>query len=97
KDAWLLVLDTEGLAVDVSVAAMKFTGDKVAEAIKSSNLEKKVKHRILIIPGKAARASGDIEDATSWRVLVGPMDSSELGRFLEKMWTPEKIEELMKS
>lgn len=92
--AWLLVVDTEGLAVDVSVAGRKFVGDKVAEVIKSTGLESKVKHRILVIPGKAARVSGEIEDATQWRVLVGPMDSSEIGKWLEKNWTPEKIKEL---
>jgi len=25
---------------------------------------------------------------------VGPMDSSEIGKWLEKNWTPEKIREL---
>lgn len=94
-NAWLLVLDTEGLAVDVSVAGRKFTGDKVAEIIKNTNLENKVKHRVLIIPGKAARVSGEIEDSTKWRVLVGPMDSSEIGKWLEKNWSPEKIRELL--
>jgi acetyl-CoA decarbonylase/synthase complex subunit gamma len=93
-NAWLLVIDTEGLAVDVSVAGRKFTGDKVAETIKSTGLEKKVSHRVLIIPGKAARVSGEVEDMTKWRVLVGPTDSSEIGKWLEKNWTPEKIKEL---
>ncbi|MCC6022628.1 MAG: acetyl-CoA decarbonylase/synthase complex subunit gamma [Desulfurococcaceae archaeon] len=93
-NAWLLVIDTEGLAVDVSVAGRKFTGDKVAETIKSTGLEKRVSHRVLIIPGKAARVSGEVEDMTKWRVLVGPTDSSEIGKWLEKNWTPEKIKEL---
>ncbi|MDW8085875.1 MAG: acetyl-CoA decarbonylase/synthase complex subunit gamma, partial [Ignisphaera sp.] len=53
-NAWLLVVDTEGLAVDVSVAGRKLTGERVREAIKASNLEQKLKHRVLIIPGKAA-------------------------------------------
>lgn len=93
-NAWLLVVDTEGLAVDVSVAGRKLTGEKVREAIKSSNLEQKVKHRILILPGKAARMQGDIEDATGWKVVVGPAESSEIGKFLEKIWLPEKLKEL---
>jgi acetyl-CoA decarbonylase/synthase complex subunit gamma len=93
-NAWLLVIDTEGLAIDVSVAGRKFTGDKVAETIKSTGLEKRVSHRVLIIPGKAARVSGEVEDMTKWRVLVGPTDSSEIGKWLEKNWTPEKIKEL---
>jgi acetyl-CoA decarbonylase/synthase complex subunit gamma len=93
-NTWLIVIDSEGLAVDVSVAAKKFTGDKVLEVIKSAKLDEKVKHRVLIIPGKAARVSGDIEDATGWKVIVGPMDSSEISKFLEKIWTSEKLKEL---
>lgn len=93
-NAWLIVIDTEGLAVDVSVAAKKFTGDKVLEVIKSSKLDEKVKHRILIIPGKAARVSGDIEDVTGWKVVVGPMDSNEISKFLDKIWASEKLKEL---
>lgn len=94
-NAWLLVVDTEGLAVDVAVAGRKFTGDRVAETIKSTELDKKVKHKVLIIPGKATRVSGEIEDASKWRVLVGPIDSSEIGKWLEKNWTSEKVKELM--
>lgn len=94
-NAWLVVIDTEGLAVDVSVAARKFTGEKVAEVIKSSELDKKVRHKVLIIPGKAARVSGDVEDATGWKVVVGPVDSSEIGKFIEKMWTENKLKELL--
>jgi len=93
-NAWLIVIDTEGLAVDVSVAAKKFTGDKVLEVLKSSKLDEKVKHRILIIPGKAARVSGDIEDVTGWKVVVGPMDSNEISKFLDKIWASEKLKEL---
>ncbi|MEM4789732.1 MAG: acetyl-CoA decarbonylase/synthase complex subunit gamma, partial [Ignisphaera sp.] len=94
-NAWLVVIDTEGLAVDVAVAAKKFTGDKIAEVIKSAELDKKVKHKVLIIPGKAARVSGDIEDSTGWKVIVGPMDSSEIGKFIEKMWTEDKLKEFL--
>jgi endonuclease-3 len=35
----------EGIAVDSAVAGRKLTAEKVAEAIKSSELENKVKHR----------------------------------------------------
>ena len=85
-NAYVLVIDTEGYAVDVAVAADKFNPDKIAQLIKETGLENKVKHRILIIPGKAARLSGDIEDFTKWRVVVGPLDSSGLPDFLAKNW-----------
>jgi acetyl-CoA decarbonylase/synthase complex subunit gamma len=82
----LLVVDTEGIAVDSAVAGRKLTAEKVAEAIKASELESKVKHRRLIIPGKAARLSGEIEESSGWQVMVGPRDSSEIPKFLQEKW-----------
>jgi acetyl-CoA decarbonylase/synthase complex subunit gamma len=85
-DTYLLVVDTEGIAVDSAVAGRKLTPDKVAEAIKASGIESKVKHKKLLIPGKAARLSGEIEEVSGWQVLVGPRDSSDIGKFLKEKW-----------
>ncbi len=85
-NAYVLVIDTEGYAVDVSVAAGKFNADAVLKAIKESGLENKVRHRILIIPGKAAKVASEIEEKTGWKVLVGPIDSSDLPKFIETKW-----------
>jgi acetyl-CoA decarbonylase/synthase complex subunit gamma len=82
----LLVIDTEGIAVDSAVAGRKLTAEKVADAIKTSGIENTVKHRKLVIPGKAARLSGEIEDLSGWQVLVGPRDSSEIPKFLQEKW-----------
>jgi acetyl-CoA decarbonylase/synthase complex subunit gamma len=85
-NCYLIVVDTEGLAVDSSVAGRKLTADKVAETIKSVKAEEKVKHRKLIIPGKAARLSGEIQELSGWEVLVGPRDSSDIPKFLQEKW-----------
>ena len=85
-DAYLLVVDTEGIAVDSAVAGRKLTADKVAEALKTFGIEDKVKHRKLIIPGKATRISGEIEELSNWQVLVGPRDSSDIPKFLQEKW-----------
>jgi len=85
-NCYLIVVDTEGLAVDSSVAGRKLTAEKVAEAIKQVKAEEKVKHRKLIIPGKAARLSGEIQELSGWEVLVGPRDSSEIPKFLQEKW-----------
>ncbi|MEM3699719.1 MAG: acetyl-CoA decarbonylase/synthase complex subunit gamma [Candidatus Bathyarchaeia archaeon] len=85
-NTYLLVVDTEGIAVDSAVAGRKLTAEKVAEAIKTSGIEGKVKHRKLIIPGKAARISGEIEELSGWQVLVGPRDSSDIPKFLQEKW-----------
>ncbi len=62
------------------------TAESIANAIKSSNIEEKIKHRTLIIPGMAARLKGEIEDETKWDVIVGPRDSSGIPGFLEDEW-----------
>jgi len=86
-EGYLLVLNTEGLSVETSVAGGQFTSAGVKDLIESSGVEKRVRHRRLVIPGKAARLKGDIEDTTGWDVLIGPQDSSEIKDFLGKHWS----------
>ena len=89
KDSYLLVVDSEGISVESAIAGRKLTADTVADAVKNFNVGDQVKHRVLIIPGRAARISGEIEDLTGWRVLVGPIDSSGIPKFLETKWKEE--------
>ena len=84
-NCYLLVLDTEGRAVDVSIAGGQFNGKSVADLIKESCVEDKVKTRTLMIPGLAAPVSGEIEDETGWEVKVGPRDSSAVAGVLLKL------------
>jgi acetyl-CoA decarbonylase/synthase complex subunit gamma len=84
--AYLLVVNSEGTAIDSGVAGRKLTAETVADAIKDSKIEEKVKHRKLIIPGKAARISGEIEELSNWQVLVGPRDSSGIAKFFQEKW-----------
>ena len=85
-NGYLLVLDTEGRAVDVSVAGSQFNGKAVADLIKETGIEDKVKTRKMVIPGLGAPVSGEIEDESGWEIMVGPRDSSALADFLrEKM------------
>lgn len=81
---WVMVPDTEGMSVLTAWAAGKLEADTVAKFIKSSGIEDKVKHRNLIIPGLVAVLSGEIEDLSKWKVLVGPKDSSKLPKFLKE-------------
>lgn len=83
---YLFIVDTEGMSVLTAVAGGKLTEDLVRESIKKCDLESLVKHRKIIIPGYASPLSGKIEDATGWRVLVGPRDAAEIEEFLEKEW-----------
>ena len=87
-NAFLIVVDTEGSAVDSGVAGRKLTAETVTEAIKETGIEKKVKHKKIIIPGKASRISGEIEELSGWKVQVGPRDSSEIPKYLQEKWQP---------
>ncbi len=87
-NAYLIVVETEGSAVDSGVAGRKLTADKVADALKTTGIESKVKHRKLIIPGKASRISGEIEELSGWKVQVGPRDSSEIPKYIIDKWQP---------
>ena len=87
-NAYLIVVETEGSAIDSGVAGRKLTAERVAEAIKASGVETKVKHRKIIIPGKASRISGEIEELSGWKVQVGPRDSSEIPKYLIEKWQP---------
>jgi len=92
-DCYLVVVDTGGISVESSVAGRYLTADTIADAIKEYKVEEKIKHRYLILPGLAARLSGETEDATGWRVLVGPKDSSGIPKFLSEKWPPKEEEE----
>jgi len=88
-DCYLIVVDTGGISVESSVAGRILTPEKVADALKKSRVEEKVRYRHLVIPGLAARLSGEIEEVTGWRVLVGPRDSSGIPAFLKDNWPPK--------
>ncbi len=87
---WLLVLDTGGLGVEVSVAGGQFTPEKVKQLMEETKVAEKVDHRYLVIPGLAARLQGALEDEIGWKVLVGPTDSGRLKAWLEENWPPKK-------
>jgi acetyl-CoA decarbonylase/synthase complex subunit gamma len=85
-DCYLVIIDTGGLSVESAVAGRNLTPDTIAAAFKEYNVGSLVNHTTLIIPGLAARISGDTEEATGWRVLVGPKDSSGIPHFIRDRW-----------
>ena len=87
-DCYLVVVDTEGISVESAVAGRKLTADIVSEAIASFKVGDLVKHRHLLIPGRAARLSGEIQEVSGWTVSVGPLDSSGIASYVEEKWKP---------
>ncbi len=84
--SYLLVMDTEGLSVMTAWAAGKFVADLMAQFVKKSGIEARVKHRKLIIPGYSASESGGLEEELpGWEIMVGPREGSHIPAFL-KTW-----------
>jgi acetyl-CoA decarbonylase/synthase complex subunit gamma len=92
-DSYLMVADTDGIGVEAAVAGGQLTADTIKETLDSCNAEKKLKHKTLVLPGLAARLSGETEDATSWNVLVGPRDSGRIPGWMEENWPPKTVSE----
>ena len=87
---FLLIVDTEGLSVLTAVAAGKLNETLVRDSLKKFEVEREVSHKKLIIPGYASPLSGRIEEATGWKVLVGPRDAAEIGEYLHEEWNKLK-------
>ncbi|MDO9323604.1 MAG: acetyl-CoA decarbonylase/synthase complex subunit gamma [Methanoregula sp.] len=88
-DCYLIVTDTGGLSVESAVAGRYFTADAIASALKEYSVGELVNHKTLIIPGLSARLSGETEEASGWKILVGPKDSSGIAAFIRERWSAE--------
>ncbi|MBN1329331.1 MAG: acetyl-CoA decarbonylase/synthase complex subunit gamma [Candidatus Heimdallarchaeota archaeon] len=86
QPSYLLVIDTEGTSVLTAYAAEKISARKIAQAIDKTKLTTKVVHNTIIIPGFLSPMSSEIEEATSWKVLIGPIDSAEISLYMNKYW-----------
>jgi len=84
--SWIVVVDTEGTSVLTAWASEKFTADTIAKSLKETGIEQKVGHRKAVIPGGVAVLSGKLEEASGWKVLVGPRESSGIPSFLKSAW-----------
>jgi acetyl-CoA decarbonylase/synthase complex subunit gamma len=90
-DCYLIVVDTGGLSVESAVAGRYFSAESILSALKETEAENFVDHKTLIIPGLAARLSGETEEASGWKILVGPKDSSGLPQFIRERWPPKSV------
>jgi acetyl-CoA decarbonylase/synthase complex subunit gamma len=86
--AYILSVDTEGTSVLTAWASDKFNADSITKALKKSEVEQKVAHRKLVIPGFVAVLSAGVEDESGWSVLIGPKEASGISNYLKKQWNP---------
>jgi len=84
--AYIVSVDTEGTSVLTAWASDKFNAATITKALKSAEVESKVSHRKLVLPGLVAVLSAGVEDESGWSVQIGPKEASGIPGYLKKQW-----------
>ena len=79
--SYLIAYETEGLSVLTAWAGGSFIGENIGPWLKDSEINEKVNHKQLIIPGGVAAIKGKIEELSGWEVTVGPREANGISSF----------------
>jgi hypothetical protein len=86
---YLLLVDTRGDTVDMSMIYRSFTPQRLDQGLEDHRLAEKLNHRQLIIPGVVGPLKEELAAYTGWDIRVGPICVAELPLFLgETYWQP---------
>lgn len=83
--SYILSVDTEGMSVLTAWAAEKFTPAKIAGSLKKSGVKEAVSHDRIVIPGYVAVISGELEDESGCKIIVGPKEAAGIPSFLKNL------------
>jgi len=83
--SYILSVDTEGMSVLTAWAAEKFTPEKISQSLNKFSVKDAVSHNRLIIPGYVAVMSGDLEEQSGWKTVVGPKEAAGIPSFLKNL------------
>lgn len=82
--AWLLIADADGMSVLTAWAAGKFDADRIAKAVKTTNVEEQSPRKRIVLPGQVAVLLGEVEESLQgWQVEVGPREAVDLPAYLK--------------
>jgi len=84
RNAWILVLDTDGVNVWCAAGKGSFGTDELVRRIESSSLAQVVSHRNVIIPqlGGPGIASLQVKKRSDFKAVYGPIRSEDLPAFI---------------
>jgi len=85
--AYIVAVDTEGTSVLTAYSGDKLNEKSVAKALQATDVDSKVSHKKLIIPGYLAVMSGALEEETGREIMVGPRESAALPAYLKQVWS----------
>jgi hypothetical protein len=83
-DAWILVLDTQGINVWCAAGKGTFGTDELARRVEETGLAGVVSHRRLIVPqlGAPGVAAHEVTRRTRFKVIYGPVRAADIKDFL---------------
>lgn len=84
-DAWLLVLDTQGINVWCAAGKGTFGTEELERRINSTKLHQVVSHRKLILPqlGAPGISAHEITKNTGFKVIYGPVKAADIKAFIQ--------------
>ncbi|MCX5752309.1 MAG: mercury methylation corrinoid protein HgcA [Candidatus Krumholzibacteria bacterium] len=85
RDAWILVLDTDGINVWCAAGKGTFGTDEIVRRVQSAALDRIVSHRTLIVPqlGAPGVSAHGVRRSCGFRVVYGPVRAADLPAFLD--------------
>jgi acetyl-CoA decarbonylase/synthase complex subunit gamma len=85
RDAWILVLDTKGINVWCAAGKGTFGTAEIIRSVAATGLAEVVVHRRLVAPqlGAPGVAAHEVQMATGFRVVYGPVRAEDLPAFLD--------------
>lgn len=83
-DAWILVLDTNGINVWCAAGKGTFGTDELVKRIKTTRLAEVISRRRLILPqlGAPGVSSAEVRRRSGFSVLYGPVRTEDIGAFI---------------
>ncbi|MCX7786621.1 MAG: mercury methylation corrinoid protein HgcA [Spirochaetes bacterium] len=85
RNVWILVLDTKGINVWCAAGKGTFGTIELIQRIETTGLREKKGKKILILPqlGAPGVSAHEVERATGFRVIYGPIRAKDLPNFLD--------------
>lgn len=86
RSSYLVVTPSEGMSVLTAWSAEKFTAQIVAKTVKEAGLDKKIKHKQIIIPGLLSHMKGELEEALpDFNIVVGSNEAYLIGDLVKSL------------
>ncbi len=85
RNAWILVLDTDGINVWCAAGKGTFGTDELTRRVESSGLALVVRHRRVIVPqlGAPGISAHEVQRLSGFKVVYGPVRAEDLPVFMD--------------